>query len=105
MAKRKYLLLAVLLVLLQFTPIMQQAEVRLTATVYMVVKHHDKQLEYKGMEFDPHFGEYMVTYQNENGQNVSLSIRSKHFPFAIIYDPLDQPMQEEVFSNKGGSQP
>ncbi|TCP52716.1 hypothetical protein EV586_10891 [Tumebacillus sp. BK434] len=95
-AKRKYLLLAVILVLMQFTPIMQHAEARFTATVYMVIKYSDKHWEYKRMVFETHFGEYMITYQDENGKDFSISVWSKQLPFVVTYDPWDQPMKEEV---------
>lgn len=96
LVRRRYLLLVILLFGLHNFPFMQQAEVRFTSTVYMVLKHSDKQhLEYEGLEFEPHFGEYMVTYQNENGENLSISIQSKQFPFVVTYDPLDPPMKVE----------
>lgn len=88
----RYVLLAAVFVILHLTEILQEEEARFTATVYTVIKHSDKNLVYQGLEYEPHFGQYMVTYQDENGKKISLSIFSKQFPVVVIYDPLDQPV-------------
>ncbi|ARU60989.1 hypothetical protein CBW65_07740 [Tumebacillus avium] len=89
---KKYLLLAALFIALQFTAFFREAEARFTATIYMTIKHSDKQLDYQGLQYEPHFDQYMVTYQDENGNTFSIAIFSKQLPFVVIYDPLDQPV-------------
>lgn len=89
LVQNKYLLFVIFLLALQLIPVIQTMEARLTAEVYIAMKYYDKQLQYQRMEFDTHFGEYLVTYQYRSGESASLMIKPKFLPFIVSYDPFD----------------
>ncbi len=87
-AKRKYVLwFMVLIMMVQFFPVLRLSEARLTATLYSL-KYYDKHLQYEEVEFDPHFGAYIVTFRDKNGKLGSFVITGKYFPFFVTYDSI-----------------
>lgn len=89
-AKYKVLLVAIILVVLQFSPAIQKAEARLTTALYIAFNHNDMKINHKNTEFDSHFGEYLVSYQDDSGKSYSFMIKPKYFPVIVSYDPFDQ---------------
>jgi hypothetical protein len=74
--------------LLQLSDTVRNAEARLTAFLYVTVRHHDAELQYERQEFDTHFGEYIVTYRDPNRHTAGFMVKPKYFPFIVSYDPL-----------------
>ncbi|MDT3427294.1 hypothetical protein J2Z22_002845 [Paenibacillus forsythiae] len=88
--RKKYLILfLILFAVLQFSTAVQKGEAILTSRLYSTLKYHDSHLQYDRIEYDSHFGEYLVSYHDKNGKVVSFMITPKFLPFFISYDPLD----------------
>jgi hypothetical protein len=84
------LLVALLFICLQLPETIRQAEARLTAFLYITVHYPDKKLQYERVEFETHFGEYIVTYRDPNGNTAGFMVMPKYFPFIVSYDPFDE---------------
>jgi len=90
-SKRKNLLIVILpALILQFSTSIQKIEAILTSKVYSTLKYYDRHLQYERIEFDPHFGEYLVSYRDRNGKLISFMIKPRYFPFIVSYDPLKE---------------
>jgi hypothetical protein len=91
--KSKYLVFVIVLVmLLQFSTFVQKTEARLTSTLYSMLKYHDRHLHFMRIEFDSHFGEYLITYRDSDGEIISFMVKYKYFPFIVSFDPLEDSL-------------
>ena len=84
------ILVIALVVLLQNLDVAQKAEARLTSFVYSSIMYPDMKLRFERVEYSPHFGQYLVSYRDQNGKLLSFMIIPKKFPFFITFDPIKQ---------------
>ena len=90
------IILVIIWILLSRTStVVQKAEARLSASLYVTFKYNDRNFKYQNTEYEPHFGEYFVSYKDKNGKSFSFTVIPKTFPIFVSYDPLDQPMSEQ----------
>lgn len=69
--------------------VIQQLTASFTATIYVKMKHRDREPHYKSIEYDSHFAAYMVRYEDKNGDHFSIEVKPKSLPILITYDPLN----------------
>lgn len=82
------LFILVIVVSNQFT-VVQHATARLTASTYVSFKYIDMDLSFDKVEYSPQFGDYSVSYKDNNGKRYSFMVTPKFMPVVILYDPLN----------------
>ncbi|TDQ34592.1 hypothetical protein [Aureibacillus halotolerans] len=88
MQRRKWIISSflLLLLLLQLFPSIRQVEAIVTSFGYAFMFHADKELTFETIEYAPAFGDYIVSYSyNEGNERFSLSLPGD-FPFIVNFD-------------------
>lgn len=97
--KRVIIVLIVFLLAAQI-PLVKGLLAREATTLYVAVKYPDQTITFEHFEYEPHFGDYIISYKTQKSDALHLTLAPKMLPIFVKYDPWDQPM-----SNRTGIAP
>ncbi|WP_434752804.1 hypothetical protein [Paenibacillus amylolyticus] len=75
-------------------PVVKELLARGATTLYVAVKYPDQTITFEHFEYEPHFGDYTVSYSTSKGDGTGLTLTPKMLPIFVKYDPWDQPMSD-----------
>lgn len=93
LAKRILIFLVAIMLLAQI-PMLKETLARGVTTLYVKIKCPEHSFQFQDFNYESHFGNYIISYTDQDEQRISLMLEPKFFPVLIIYDPLNQPMKE-----------
>jgi len=90
--KYRYLLIAVfvlmfILAIFQLESVSKKAA-SIAASVYVKVHYAEQGFSLSGVAYEPHFGQYIVTFRNHNEQ-LHLMMYPNALPVFVQHDPLN----------------
>ncbi|MDQ0415890.1 hypothetical protein J2Z48_000048 [Croceifilum oryzae] len=57
--------------------------------IYVSTKYFNRGFQFQSAQYDTHFGDYFVMYQNEKGEGMGLQTDPSFFPVFVLYDSFD----------------
>ncbi|MGQ8875425.1 hypothetical protein [Paenibacillus sp. TSA_86.1] len=91
--KRAIIVLIVFFLAAQI-PVVKELLARGATTLYVAVKYPDQTITFEHFEYEPHFGDYIITYRASKGAGPDLTLAPKMLPIFVKYDPWDEPMSD-----------
>ena len=67
-------------------------------TLYVKIKYPEHSFQFQDFNYESHFGNYIISYTDQDEQRISLMLEPKFFPVLIIYDPSESTHERIVFS-------
>lgn len=80
--------------LLTQIPMLKETLARGVTTLYVKIKYPEHSFQFQDFIYESHFGNYIISYTDQDEQRINLMLEPKFFPVLIIYDPLNQPMKD-----------
>lgn len=80
--------------LLAQIPMLKETLARGVTTLYVKIKYPEHSFQFQDFNYVSHFGNYIISYTDQDEQGISLMLEPNFFPVLIIYDPLNQPMKD-----------
>lgn len=75
-------------------PMLKETLSRGVTTLYVKIKYPEYSFQFQGFIYESHFGNYIISYTDQDEQLISLILEPKFLPVIITYDPLNQPMKD-----------
>lgn len=80
--------------LLAQIPMLKETLARGVTTLYMKIKYPEHSFQFQNFIYESHFGNYIISYTDQDEQLISLMLEPKFLPVIIIYDPFNEPMKD-----------
>lgn len=93
LAKRILIFLVAIMLLAQI-PVLKETLARGVTALYVKIKYPEHSFRFKDFIYESHFGNYIISYTDQDEQRISLMLEPKFLPVIIIYDPLNEPMKD-----------
>lgn len=89
--KRAIIVLIVFLLAAQI-PLVKEVLARGATTLYVAVKYPAQTITFEHFEYEPHFGDYIISYQTQKSDALHLTLAPKMLPIFVKYDPWSEPI-------------
>lgn len=93
LAKRILIFLVAIMLLAQI-PVLKETLARGVTALYVKIKYPEHSFQFKDFIYESHFGNYIISYTDQDKQLITLMLEPKFLPVIIIYDPLNEPMKD-----------
>lgn len=80
--------------LLAQIPMLKETLARGVTTLYVNIKYPERSFQFRDFIYESHFGNYFISYADQDEKLISLMLEPKFLPVIVTYDPLDQPMTD-----------
>ncbi|MBB6023004.1 hypothetical protein HNR77_004103 [Paenibacillus sp. JGP012] len=91
--KRTIVVLIVVMLSAQ-VPAVKELLARGAAALYVAAKYPGQTVTFEHFEYEPHFGDYIISYTSQKTDSLHLMLAPKMLPIFVKYNPWDQPMSD-----------
>lgn len=75
-------------------PVVKELLARGVATLYVAAKYPGQTVTFEHFEYEPHFGDYIISFAAQKRDVLHLTLGPKILPIFVKYDPWNQPMSD-----------
>ncbi|KAA8783012.1 hypothetical protein EC604_04025 [Paenibacillus amylolyticus] len=91
----KHAIVALIVIMLTAQiPLVKELLARGATTLYVAAKYPDQTVTFAHFEYQPHFGDYIISYTVPKTDALHLMLAPKLLPIFVKFDPWDQPMSD-----------